>query len=131
MPVETVHPKLTEFEEKVFRKFWPKYRPGIFFFGLQLEGDGQIAVCAAAHRLQKKGVLLKVQACYWTLTKQGMAMALERQKQQVHQLSIDQTSSGYKRISCACGSSLVHQPWMRATDWNKALRAFEKDHPCP
>lgn len=50
---------------------------------VQLEGDKQLAVIAAGHRLMKKGVLIKHRACQWYLTDLGREMALKWQKENV------------------------------------------------
>lgn len=70
-------PSLTSFEEKIFARFARRHNPSYHDHPIQLEGDGQIAVCAAAHRLQHKGVLVKSEACRWYLTDLGKKMALE------------------------------------------------------
>jgi len=73
-------PKMSEFETKVFTRFARAHKPGYGDHSIQLEGDGRIAICAAAHRLMKKGVLIKHSACNWYLTELGRKMAVEWQK---------------------------------------------------
>lgn len=73
-------PKMSEFEQKVFNRFARAHKPGWSDHPIQLEGDGRIAICAAAHRLMKKGVLVKHTACNWYLTDLGRTMAVEWQK---------------------------------------------------
>lgn len=71
------YPKMTEFEQKVFNRFARNHTPGTADHSIQLEGDGRIAICAAAHRLMKKGILIKHTACHWYLTDLGRKMAAE------------------------------------------------------
>lgn len=73
-------PKMSEFETKVFVRFARAHQPGTADHSIQLEGDGRIAICAAAHRLMKKGVLIKHTACNWYLTDLGRTMAIEWKK---------------------------------------------------
>lgn len=75
-------PMMSEFEQKVFARFARAHKPGWADHPIQLEGDGRIAICAAAHRLMKKGVLIKHQACCWYLTDLGRQMAVEWKKTQ-------------------------------------------------
>lgn len=75
-----VYPTLTEFEEKVFRIFWKKWRQG-YHFDTQLEGDGRVAIVSAGRRMVKKGVLTNWASCRWGLTKIGEDMALKRQQE--------------------------------------------------
>lgn len=74
------HPALTEYEEKVFRRFWRAYTPGVHQHDIQLEGDGQLPVVAAGLRMVKKGVLMRWQSCCWQLTDLGKEMAEVRQQ---------------------------------------------------
>ncbi|MDE2104376.1 MAG: hypothetical protein KGL39_44470 [Patescibacteria group bacterium] len=74
---------MTEFEAKIFRRFARNHKPPYADRPIQLEGDGQIAVCAAAHRLARKGVLKKYWACAWFLTDLGKQMAVEWQRHNV------------------------------------------------
>lgn len=70
------YPSMTEFEHKVFMRFVRRYTPG--YAGndsVQLEGDKQLAACAAGHRLMKKGIVIKIKSCFWLLTELGKAMA--------------------------------------------------------
>lgn len=72
-------PLLSPFEQKLFLRFARRYKPGISYDSLQLEGDGQIAILAAGHRLIKKGLLCKHVACRWYLTDLGKELAMEWQ----------------------------------------------------
>lgn len=74
------HPKLTEYEEKVFRIFWKRYEPGVWPHDIQLEGDKRLPVVAAGFRLIKKGVLVRWQSCCWQMTELGKEMAEVRQQ---------------------------------------------------
>lgn len=74
------YPKLTEYEEKVFRIFWKRYEPGVWPHDIQLEGDKRLPVVAAGFRLIRKGVLFRWQSCCWQLTELGKEMAEIRQQ---------------------------------------------------
>lgn len=70
------YPSMTDFEYKVFKRFVRRYTPG--YSGndsVQLEGDKQLAACAAGHRLIKKGIVKRIRSCFWVLTDLGKAMA--------------------------------------------------------
>lgn len=73
-------PKLTDYEEQVFRRFWLRYTPKYWFNPIQLEGDKRLPVVAAGYRMAKKGILTHFQSCQWGLTDLGIAMAKDRQK---------------------------------------------------
>lgn len=73
-------PKLTEYEEKVFARFWKSHTPGYHFTAIQLEGDKQLPVVAAGYRMVKKGVLTHWHSCRWGLSDLGKQMAEERQR---------------------------------------------------
>jgi len=70
-------PAITVFEERVFRIFAKNHKPGFHDHAIQLEGNGRIAVCAAAHRMIKKGLLIKHGSCRWYLTDLGKRMAVD------------------------------------------------------
>lgn len=70
------YPTMTDFEYKVFMHFVRKYTHGCGGAdGVQLEGDRQLAICAAGHRLIKKGIVKRIHSCFWILTDLGKAMA--------------------------------------------------------
>ncbi len=68
-------PIISDFEFKLFRFFARRHVPGYHDNSIQIEGDKQIAVCAAGHRLIKKGILYRNRACHWYLTDLGKRMA--------------------------------------------------------
>ena len=74
------HPELTEYEEKVFSIFASNHKPGFADHSIQLEGNKQLPVVAAGHRMIKKGVLMCARSCCWYLTDLGQEMAELRSK---------------------------------------------------
>ncbi len=75
-------PKLTEFEKKVFAMFERRFKPGYGFPSFQLEGDKQLAVVAAGHRLMKKGLVYRIRSCVWTLSNRGEQYILKQREAQ-------------------------------------------------
>ena len=49
-------------------------------------------------------------------------------KQKAHAITEDQTATGHKRVTCACGANYVKQPWMKPADWTVGRREFIARH---
>ncbi len=80
-------PVMTPFETKVFMRFVRNWKPPYAAHSIQLEGDGQIAVLAAAHRLIEKDLLARHASCRWYLTKFGEEVATEIKAQTAQKAS--------------------------------------------
>lgn len=73
-------PQMSDYESRVFRRFVRAHKPGFHDHPIQLEGNKQLPVCAAGHRLVRKGILRRDHSCSWRLTELGRQMAVEWQR---------------------------------------------------
>lgn len=74
---------LTNFQKKVFAIFVRNHKPGWGDHPVQLEGDKRLSIVRAGLRLVDKGLLLRAESCRWYLTKAGLNLAEQWQKDKV------------------------------------------------
>ena len=72
---------MTEFEATVFERFVRNHEVGFHDHPVSLEGDSRIAITAAGHRLERKGLIVRHRAACWYLTERGKRLAETMQKQ--------------------------------------------------